>query len=212
MRRISTAGATPPGRWPWPMVPPDQVSWRVGEEIADLFAAARPGAARALSAAPAFTVPKPFIALARAAICHSDPERFALLYTLLLRLRANPKALEDQADPLVRRIEAMAKEVRRDMHKMHAFVRFREVEEGGETRFGRLVRARPSYRPDQCRLLRPPLRQHEMVDPDAGAVDPLGRRNPDRIPGRDPRRRVRTATRSRRCGRPIMPRSSIRPD
>ena len=115
-------------------VPPDQVSWRVGEEIADLFAAAGPAPPAPAPAAPAFSVPKPFIALARAAICHSDPERFALLYALLLRLRANPKALEDQADPLVRRIEAMAKEVRRDMHKMHAFVRFREVEEGGETR------------------------------------------------------------------------------
>jgi DNA polymerase len=77
-------------------------------------------------------------------ICHAEPERFALLYTLLCRIRGNPKALEDSADPLVRRLEAMAKEVRRDIHKMHAFVRFREVPEPdggndkgaeGETRF-----------------------------------------------------------------------------
>ena len=41
--------------------------------------------------------------------------------------------MEDRADPLLHRIERMAKEVRRDAHKMHAFVRFREVDdpEGG---------------------------------------------------------------------------------
>jgi probable DNA metabolism protein len=112
-------------------VPPDQVSWRIGDEAPDLFAAGEPPPA---PTGPAFSVPRPFIALAQSAICHSDPERFALLYALLLRLRTNPKALDDQADPLVRRIEAMAKDVRRDMHKMHAFLRFREVETDGATR------------------------------------------------------------------------------
>jgi len=43
--------------------------------------------------------------------------------------------MEDSADPLLRRLEAMAKDVRRDMHKMHAFVRFREVEGEGSTRY-----------------------------------------------------------------------------
>jgi uracil-DNA glycosylase len=104
-------------------VPPDQVSWQVGAE-ADLFANEAPME----SDEPAsFSVPRPFIELARAAVCHSDPERFSLLYALLLRVRRNTKALEDQADPLVRRLEGMAKEVRRDLHKMRAFLRFREV-------------------------------------------------------------------------------------
>jgi DNA polymerase len=58
-----------------------------------------------------------------------------LLYALLLRLLGQPRATEDAADPLVQRLERMAKEVRRDMHKMHAFVRFREVETEGSTRF-----------------------------------------------------------------------------
>jgi DNA polymerase len=82
-----------------------------------------------------FSVPKPFLDLARAAICHSDPQRFALLYALLWKLKANRRALNDRADPLVDRLEKLAKEVRRDAHKMHAFVRFREVEEGEATRF-----------------------------------------------------------------------------
>ena len=94
-------------------VPPDEVSWRVGAEMSDLFATGGPSPPPARTATgPAFTVPKPFIDLARAAIRHADPERFALLYALLLRLRADPKALDDRADPLVRRIEAMAGEVR----------------------------------------------------------------------------------------------------
>ncbi len=114
-------------------VAPSEVTWQVGDAAYDLFAeeavlSADPGAA--------FSVPRPFIDLARTAICHSEPERFSLLYTLLLRVRAQPRALEDAADPLVRRIEALAKEVRRDMHKMRAFVRFREVEaEDGTQRF-----------------------------------------------------------------------------
>jgi DNA polymerase len=113
-------------------VAPGEVSWSVGGAPADLFG----GDAIAPAAdAPAFSVPRPFVELARAAIQHSDPERFALLYALLLRVRAQPKALEDAADPLVRRVEAMAKEVRRDLHKMHAFVRFREVEDDEGTRY-----------------------------------------------------------------------------
>ena len=111
-------------------VAPSGVAWNVGESQ-DLF-----GEEAVLqSDGPAFTVPRPFVDLARSVICHSDPERFSLLYTLLLRIREQPGALEDAADPLVRRLERMAKEVRRDMHKMHAFVRFREVEAEGTTRY-----------------------------------------------------------------------------
>ena len=111
-------------------VPPAAISWQVGDGGGDLFASqggAPPNGA-------SFAVPRAFIDLAKAAICHSDPERFALLYAMLCRIRANRAAMEDRADPLLRRIEALAKEVRRDVHKMHAFVRFREVEDEEGTR------------------------------------------------------------------------------
>ena len=113
-------------------VPPEAVVWALAGGAADLFGgdAPRPGPAAS------FSVPRPFLDLARAAICHSDPERFGLLYAMLCQIRRNRQAMEDRADPLLGRLEKLAKEVRRDAHKMHAFVRFREVEEpDGGTRF-----------------------------------------------------------------------------
>ena len=113
-------------------IPPSAIVWQVDGGTQDLFAG--PGTS---SPPPgtSFAVPRSFIDLAKAAICHVDPERFALLYALLLNLRTNRHAMEDRADPLLDRVEKMAKEVRRDAHKMHAFVRFREVEEEDGTRF-----------------------------------------------------------------------------
>jgi uracil-DNA glycosylase len=112
-------------------VPPQAVVWRVVGSEDDLFAAEAPQPTGA-----SFPVPRPFIDLARSVACHSDAERFALLYAMLWKLRSNRHAMEDRADPLVDRLENLAKEVRRDVHKMHAFVRFREVDQpDGTTRF-----------------------------------------------------------------------------
>ena len=111
-------------------VPAAEIAWRAGAER-DLLG----DEAVVPTAAPPFPVPRPFVTLAETAICHRDPERFALLYALLLRLRAEPKAIEDAADPLVARLDAMAKAVRRDLHKLHAFLRFREVASEAGPRF-----------------------------------------------------------------------------
>ncbi len=105
-------------------MPPDRITWTSGTGV-DLFATTDglPDATGAL------TVPRAFPDLAKSAICHSDPERFALLYSLLWRLQEHRALLSDQADPAVRRIEDLAKAVRRDIHKMRAFVRFRQVDD-----------------------------------------------------------------------------------
>ncbi|MGI8611762.1 MAG: UdgX family uracil-DNA binding protein, partial [Sphingomicrobium sp.] len=105
-------------------VPANAVVWQIAGCEPDLFGEERPRAE-----APSFAVPRGFVDLARSVVCHSDPERFALLYAMLLRLRDNRDAMEDRADPLLDRLQRLAKEVRRDVHKMHAFVRFREVED-----------------------------------------------------------------------------------
>jgi len=84
---------------------------------------------------PALTVPREFIERAETAICHSDGERFALLYRMLWRMRTEPALLRIASEPDVRRFETMEKAVRRDIHKMRAFVRFREIGEGDDERF-----------------------------------------------------------------------------
>lgn len=84
---------------------------------------------------PAFSVPKAFVSLARLAILHSDPERFSLLHGLLLRVLQDPRVLKDRSDPRTRKVEAMEHTIRRDMHKMRAFVRFRALEDDKGERF-----------------------------------------------------------------------------
>jgi probable DNA metabolism protein len=105
-------------------VPPAEVLWS-GE--ADLLPAAE------LAEAPPLRLPAAAGELIRAVVCHRDPERYALLYELVWRIVGGERALlEIASDPLVHRLARMAKSVRRDIHKMHAFVRFRRVEDGGE--------------------------------------------------------------------------------
>ena len=117
-------------------VPPDRISWIEPGGSGDLFAQGDHGVPAPTSGAPPVRANRRFVNLARNAALHSDPERFALMYRLLWRLQANPGMMEDKADDDVRKIEELDKNVRRDSHKMHAFVRFRLVEadeaEGGD--------------------------------------------------------------------------------
>ncbi|WP_237216620.1 UdgX family uracil-DNA binding protein [Falsiroseomonas oryziterrae] len=106
-------------------VPPEQAEWRVAGDAPGLFA----GDAAPPAATSPFHVPRAFVALAEIAIRHRDPERFALLYRVLWRLtHGEPALMQVATDADIVRLEAMAKAVRRDAHKMHAFLRFRQVE------------------------------------------------------------------------------------
>ncbi|MDX3901477.1 MAG: UdgX family uracil-DNA binding protein [Sphingobium sp.] len=109
-------------------IPAGEIVWDDGTGQGDLLAGAPcvdPPAHEA-----AFAVPRGFIELAQTAILHRDPRRFALLYALLLLVRDRPGAMADKADPLLRRVEELARAVRRDIHKMRAFVRFRALDDG----------------------------------------------------------------------------------
>lgn len=110
-------------------IPPSQIIWQVGDVATDLFAASPQPEEQSAQAASEVRVPRAFVDLARTVILHRDAERFALLYGLLIRVVSQPRLISDHADPLVRRLEEMAKAVRREIHKMRAFLRFREVEE-----------------------------------------------------------------------------------
>lgn len=118
-------------------IPPDRVAWQVAGEEQDLFAQAADAAPPTATArSRALTVPQQFIDLARSAVCHRNPERFALLYTALWRIQRDPGIAHDRANPLMKQIDELAKSVRRDSHKMRAFVRFREIEDDdGQERF-----------------------------------------------------------------------------
>ena len=124
-------------------VAPEDVSWSVGSNDT-LFTAtadddeASPTPDRGPPAA--FTVPRSFLERCAAAVLHRDAERFGFLYRVLWRLRREPGLIEVAVDPDVVRLDAMVKAIRRDLHKMKAYVRFREVATPEATG----TRARPS--------------------------------------------------------------------
>ena len=82
----------------------------------------------------AIVAPREFIEAAKAAARHADPERWDLLYRLLWRLQQNRSLLRVETDDDVATLRKLERQVARDLHKMHAFVRFRCVtdEEGRE--------------------------------------------------------------------------------
>ncbi len=102
---------------------PADVTWTEGADGA-LFPDRPPDETRIAA------VPRAFVALAEAVACHRDAARWPLLYQLLWRLVSGERTLMHQpADPLVHRLQQMAAAVRRDQHRMTAFVRFRIVQD-----------------------------------------------------------------------------------
>jgi DNA polymerase len=114
--------------------PPDAVCWRLEGEGGDLFGGFDLAGEGRYTPIAEPRSPAAFLPLAEAALCHSGPERFSLPYRLLFRLQADRSILQDRSDRDVAALMAMEKSVRRDSHKMKAFVRFREVGGQGERR------------------------------------------------------------------------------
>ena len=78
---------------------------------------------------PGLTVPSRFMSLASDVACFDSDEKWPLLYRILYRLKKeNRHLLAIESDTDVRRALIMRKAVKRDIHKFHAFVRFRSVE------------------------------------------------------------------------------------
>lgn len=76
---------------------------------------------------PAPHVPKAFLEGAELAATHRSPERWNLLYRILYRLQLQPDLLKIEVDADISQLRSLVQQVRRDLHKMHAFVRFRKV-------------------------------------------------------------------------------------
>ena len=117
---------------------PSDVLWNAKNDegngllFADELLALPPGA-------PRLKVPKTFVRLAETVSAHRSGKQWALLYEVLWEMTCGKdrRILSNQTDTRVRQLERMRATVSRDIHKMRAFVRFREVsaEEGEEENF-----------------------------------------------------------------------------
>jgi probable DNA metabolism protein len=114
-------------------VPPEEVVWSVAHPD-DLFGHGAEEVAH-IAAPGTFSVPRALVELAQTVIQARESARFGLLYRLLWRAHGGQRELlQDITDPEVNRAQRLAQSVRRDTHKMRAFVRFREVEADSVTR------------------------------------------------------------------------------
>lgn len=113
-------------------VSPQDVEWLSGEDPDSMFETA--DAPPALGHAnPSLTVPKDFLRLAECAASFRHPSRWSLLYRVLWRITHGERSLlQIVVDPDVHRLQRMSAAVRRDEHKMKAFVRFRRVGDDDE--------------------------------------------------------------------------------
>ena len=116
-------------------IAPSRVSWHCaddaeGDLLEDVGAAAPPAAVA--PPVPPVNAPAAFLPLSESVVLHRDRDRFGLLYRLLWRLQVEPGLRDDALDADWRRADEMAQAVRRDMHKMKAFVRFRTLADAAD--------------------------------------------------------------------------------
>lgn len=114
---------------------PDEVFWEDSHDQSSLFESAPPPNVTAPPQTSALKISMRFIRIAKAVACHTAPDRWGLLYRVLWRMtQLNERTLLDRLiDSDTQRILQLEKNIGRDVHKMHAFVRFRKVELGPET-------------------------------------------------------------------------------
>lgn len=105
-------------------IAPEEILWTCGDEN-NLFESV----ADESSNGKIYKIPADFFPLAEAVACFADAGKWSLLYKILFRLvRENRNLLDIESDADVRRARLMERAVARDVHKFHAFVRFRRVE------------------------------------------------------------------------------------
>lgn len=149
-------------------VAPEDVSWRSADEGVSLFG----GTAR-LAAPGTVSLPRELLAMADRVICHRDAAVPARLYRIVWRAARDRQLLARRTDPDIDWLCKADKAIRRDVHKMHAFVRFRRLgEEAGRESFAAW------FEPDHriLRLTAPFFRRRfygmdwAIVTPDARAI------------------------------------------
>ena len=113
-------------------IEPVDVGWHVAtSDVGDLFALATERPDEVTRPAATLKLPAWFVPLCESALLHADARRHGLLYRLAWRLVHEPALRGDPLDPDRLQAEGLARAVRRDQHKMTAFVRFRPPDEPG---------------------------------------------------------------------------------
>jgi DNA polymerase len=120
-------------------VPWDQVQWMVSASACERRCTIPVGAKKADTLPirfPTRALPRELIVLTNTVLLHSESDRFFRLHKLIARVADNLAHWHDTLHAERRHLEGLAREVRRDLHKMKAFVRFNKVgEELGQEEF-----------------------------------------------------------------------------
>ncbi len=109
---------------------PEEVDWSGADTLFDRL----PEASDQGRAGSSYTLSKAALGTIETALSHSDPDRYARAYQVVWRMAHGDLRFGDRSDPQMHKLLDHAKAVRRDIHKMHAFVRFREGPPHGERR------------------------------------------------------------------------------
>ncbi len=108
---------------------PDELIWNdgTGEVLEWASALDQPDEAGEVATV---RVPEAFVSLAERVACHRDSQKWNLLYRLLYRQSIGGESglMQNAVDDDVYLANRMRQQVGRDLHRMHAFVRFRAVE------------------------------------------------------------------------------------
>ena len=115
-------------------VKPADVFWSDASRLDDLFPVSK-GTPESETPPAGLTIPSSFLHLAKVISCHRNSERWSLLYHAAYRIAVGRERmlLKLETDPLIRQLNKLSKDVRRDHHKMKAFVRFRKTGECAAT-------------------------------------------------------------------------------
>ena len=150
-------------------VAPEDVSWRGNAEGASLF-----GDEEVATTKGAVSLPRELLEVAERVICHRDAEVPARLYRIVWRAANDRQLLARRTDADVDWLMKADKAIRRDVHKMHAFVRFRQLGEDEAGRESFAAWFEPSHR--ILRLTAPFFQRRfygmdwAIVTPDARAI------------------------------------------
>ncbi|MEM6690044.1 MAG: TIGR03915 family putative DNA repair protein [Planctomycetota bacterium] len=114
---------------------PNQTSWHSPDQGELLFKGAEISHLSHQKPNAELRVPQSFLTQVKTIWCHRDPSRLDVIYRILWRVHQGERHLLDcSSDDDVQSFKQMDQAVRRDVHKMKAFVRFRRVSalvEGG---------------------------------------------------------------------------------